>query len=110
LKPKYGAQLKGTIVLRVFTLANVVQLGAVLMMTFQVAGWRVPSYERCTALYDDSDLPHTCAVREQTFSWRKENLHKKSVSMAVLGFMLTLAIPRMDDNRIARRNSNISSV
>jgi hypothetical protein len=124
LKPKSnGAQLKDAIALRVFTLENVVTL---LMNNklqealyfLPIVLWRVANQalnvtrearvkllgtafdvtRRCATLYDGCGLSHGTHFGEETFFWRCEDIDKMLVSLAVLGYLLTLPIPRIAIN------------
>jgi hypothetical protein len=41
-----------------------------------------------------------CSFGEQTFFWRREDIHKMPVSIVVMGFILTFPSPRIAINRI----------
>jgi hypothetical protein len=126
LKPKSkGVQHKDAIALRVFTLENLVtlltknQLQEALYF-LPIVLWHVANQalnvtrdarikllgtafdvtRRCAVLYDECGLTHSLHFGEATFFWRRDDIDKMLVSLAVLGHILTLPIPRIALNRI----------
>jgi hypothetical protein len=56
--------------------------------------------QRCAALYDGCDWSHSAHFGEKAFFWRRDDIDKILASLAVMGHIVTLRIPRIAINRI----------